>query len=226
MQSARVRCRFAPVLFAAVITLLAGCGGGSNPSSNAGKTITVAPLDNNVQPITINIGPANNYNNGVYTSVTLCVPGTATCQTVDNVLVDTGSSGLRLISSALTIALPQQSGRAECTQFQDGFVWGPLATADVKISGEQALSATVQLAGVSGFAGVPKACSDSGGKEMDTAQSLGANGVLGISVFRQDCGGACASSGASNPGFYYSCAGGNCGKTAVGLAQQVQNPVA
>lgn len=208
-----------------IVLLLAGCGGGSNSSSNSGGGNTIASSNDNVQPVTVTLGPANNYNNGIFTSVTVCVPGTSNCQTVDNVLVDTGSSGLRLISSALTIPLPQQTGLAECMQFQDGFVWGPLASADIKISGEQAPSATVQVMGVSGFAGVPSACSNSGGVEEDTVEALGANGVLGIGPFRQDCGGACAQPGTSNPGVYYSCTGNNCGSTAVGLGQQVQNPV-
>ena len=39
------------------------------------------------------------YVNGLFTSVTICVPGTSSCQTLDGVLVDSGSSGLRLLAS-------------------------------------------------------------------------------------------------------------------------------
>ena len=69
---------------------------GTTPAS----TNVVAAPAQNVQPITVNAGPANNYANGLFTSVTICVPGSASnCQTIDGVLVDTGSSGLRILSS-------------------------------------------------------------------------------------------------------------------------------
>ncbi len=67
--------------------------GTTPPSTN----VIAAPAQN-VQPITVNAGPANNYANGLFTSVTICVPGsTSNCQTIDGVLVDTGSSGLRVL---------------------------------------------------------------------------------------------------------------------------------
>src|SRR5258708_6135570 len=82
-----------------------GCGGGGSSS----KTNTIATPTSNVQPVSVNSGPAGNYVNGPFTSVTVCTPGTSTCQTIDGVLVDTGSSGLRLLSSALTVSLTQQT---------------------------------------------------------------------------------------------------------------------
>src|ERR1700693_3503730 len=80
------------------------CGGSSSPA----KANTIVQNGQNVAPIVVNAGPANFYANGAFASVTVCVPGTSTCQTIDGVLVDTGSSGLRVLSSALTVALPQQ----------------------------------------------------------------------------------------------------------------------
>src|SRR5487761_1104451 len=78
---------------------LAACGGSSSSSSNNTPTI------NNVQPITVNSGPANNYADGAFTSVKVCAPGSSsTCQTITGVLVDTGSSGLRLLASVLSVA--------------------------------------------------------------------------------------------------------------------------
>ena len=44
--------------------------GTTPPSTN----VVAAPAQN-VQPITVNAGPANNYANGLFTSVTICVPG-------------------------------------------------------------------------------------------------------------------------------------------------------
>src|SRR6266516_776065 len=117
---------------------LAHCGGsGSHPN-------TISASGTNVEPIVVNAGPAGNYANGVFTSVTVCVPSTSNCQTISGVLVDTGSYGLRLLSSsgggALTLTLPQQtdaSGNSigECAEFVSGFTWGSVATADLQIAG-------------------------------------------------------------------------------------------
>src|SRR4029077_10019456 len=107
-------------------------GGGS---SSASKTNVVTQSGQNVAPITVNAGPAGNYANGAFTSVTVCVPGSSTCQTIDGVLVDTGSTGLRLLSSALTIKLTQQETGTgnpvvECLPFLGSYTWGPVQTAD------------------------------------------------------------------------------------------------
>ena len=104
----------------------------------------------NTQAIVVNAGPANDYFNGAFTSVMLCAPGTNTCQTISGILVDTGSSGLRVLSSALTLPLPQQTGSggapvAECGEFTDGFTWGPVQMADITLGGEQAKNTPVQV---------------------------------------------------------------------------------
>ena len=87
----------------------AACGG----SSGASSSTPAPPTASNVQAIAVNAGPAGFYTNGAFTNVTVCVPGTSACQTVGGVLVDTGSSGLRLLSSALAIGLPQQKTAGE-----------------------------------------------------------------------------------------------------------------
>ena len=53
---------------------------------------------------------------------------------------------------------------------------------------------------------IPSNCKAIGPAEEDVS-SLGANGILGIGFFLQDCGSACSVPGSSNPGFYYSCSG-------------------
>jgi hypothetical protein len=62
----------------------------------------------------------------------------------------------------------------------------------------------------------------------DTVSSLGANGIVGVGTFPQDCGEGCATTGPSNPDLYYECPspGSGCTVMAESLAQQVQNPVA
>ncbi len=93
MRNLRIVCVLAGWL---ACTGLAGCGGGSSKSSNSGSPPnTIASSGGNVAPIAVNGGPVGNYVDGAFASVTLCVPGTSSCQTIGGVLVDTGSSGLR-----------------------------------------------------------------------------------------------------------------------------------
>jgi hypothetical protein len=181
----------------------------------------------------VNAGPNGNYANGAFASVTVCVPGTSNCQTIDGILVDTGSSGLRILSSALTITLPQQKASdsnpvVECLPFVDSYAWGPVQTADVQIASEKAASVPIQVLSDTDFT-TPTACSN-GFLPADTLPALGANGILGVGLAAQDCGSACVQTGTTNPGLYYECPSSSCATTGVvtgeALAQQVINPVA
>jgi hypothetical protein len=71
---------------------------------------------------------------------------------------------------------------------------------------------------------VPASCANLG-TVTDDLVSLGANGVLGVGNFIQDCGPACEVSGSENAGFYYSCPASGCAVEALSAAQQVSNPV-
>jgi hypothetical protein len=110
----------------------------------------------------------------------------------------------------------------ECTQFVDGYSWGPLSSADIQIAGESAHSVPVQVIGSPNFPTVPAACSSTGPAE-DTVAQFGANGILGIGVFQQDCGSGCVTS--SSYGYYYSCTSTACNPITATLASQVENPV-
>jgi Protein of unknown function (DUF3443) len=205
-----------------VLLFVVGCGGGSSHLN------VISHSGSNVQPITVSGGPTGQYVDGAFTSVTVCTPGTSTCQTIDGVLVDTGSSGLRILSSVLTIPLTQQHATdgnpvVECLPFLNSYTWGPVQTADVQIAGEKANSLPIQVLSDSDYP-VPTSCSDNG-PSADTISSLGANGLLGVGSFAQDCGGACVSTGASNPERYYECPAAGCSVVGESLAQQVQNPV-
>jgi len=186
----------------------------------------------------VDFGPQALLNSGVededvaFTTITVCVPGTTTCQNIDHVEVDTGSEGLRIPSTVLTLSLPQQTtggnAVAECTQFADlTFAWGPVASADIQIAGEVAKNVPIQIMQQS-TPPVPSSCSSgqTGGQLFDVP-SLGANAILGLGLFRQDCGGGCAFDPASsnNPGFYYGCPSTGCTPIAESLTAQVQNPV-
>ena len=204
--------------------LLVSCGGsgsGNNTASNGAR------VTDNVQAITVDAGPTGLFANMITTSVTICVPGTTTCQTIADVQVDTGSSGLRLLASAVTLPLPTVSSPggifSECTAFADGFVWGPLVTADIRLAGEAAPSMSIQLIQDNGVGpAVPAACSGQGTAENSLA-TLGANGILGVGVFLQDCGGFCA---VNTSPLYYTCSGSGCTQSPIPVALQISNPVA
>ncbi|TRZ69464.1 MAG: DUF3443 domain-containing protein, partial [Rhodocyclaceae bacterium] len=195
----------------------------TTPPANPGEA-------QNVAVVTVGGGPANRINLP-FTSVTVCAPGdAASCQTIDNILVDTASTGLRIFAPQLSpvTSLPQLtdddgSPLAACGQFADGTVWGSLRMADVRIAGEAAKSVPLQLIADPVFASVPPSCSGIGALR-NTVQAFGANGVLGVSVFRQDCGATCAR--VAIPGTYYACPASGCKPVALGLAKQLQNPVA
>ena len=210
------------------IAFTSGCGGGggSSSSGNSSGTGGTTPPVNNTAALLVDAGPANNAADQAFTSVTICVPGTSNCQTIDHIEVDTGSSGLRVLNSVLTLSLPQQMNGAnmvaECLQFADmTFVWGPVQTADFKIAGEAAASIPVHV--INGqFNTIPTSCSNTGTGANDLT-SLGAKGILGVGPFRQDCGAGCAASAVS--GFYYGCNTSGCQSIAQSLSTQLQNPV-
>jgi len=190
-----------------------------------------ATTDPNTIGLIVDPGPqCVGYTNGLFATVTLCEPGTTTCQTIDHVLVDTGSVGVRVLESELTLALPavtNPSGLpvAECTPFVDGTAWGPVRIADVMLGGESAANLPIQLIGEKTHS-MPGSCAGSAITDFET---LAANGILGVGLHVQDCGDACAlplPTGA-NPSLYYTCASSqSCVVAAVPLSQQVTHPVA
>jgi hypothetical protein len=175
----------------------------------------------------VDSGPSNNSVNTLFVSVKFCVPGSTTnCQTVDHIQVDTGSYGLRVLSSAMTLSLPLEAttggSLVECVPFVDGYSFGPVVQADISLGGETAAALPVQVIGDSRFPTVPSDCSSTGPAE-NTVADFGANGILGIGPFAYDCGDLCA--GAVIQGSYYACNGAVCNGVAAPLAQQVQSAV-
>lgn len=219
---------------AGTYTYSLNCTGDGGAASGA-VTLGVSDLTGNVTPVVIDSGPAGAKRiiNVPFVSVSLCRPGTSTCQTIDHVLLDTGSYGLRIIAPGVldpALALPAVTGAAgnpagECAQFYSGFLWGSVHRADVKIAGEIAPSLPVQLVGdtAAALGNIPSSCSNTGAN-LGTVAALGANGILGIGLFNQDCGSACATQVVA--GTYYECTASNCAGTVMPLANQVANPVA
>lgn len=212
-----------------VAMMVVACGGGGG-----GGTATVkAPDKDNVLNVTVDSGPNGNAVNALYATVTICQPGSATnCQAIDHVLVDTGSTGLRLLSGVIASSLnltrtTTSSGGTllNCTQFLDNsFAWGPVVTVDMQLGGKKASNVPIQVIGDPAFN--PRAATCSSGEPLNTVATLGAKGILGIGLFKEDCGTACSFT-ASN-GVYYSCTDGACSATVTSTAstsQQLQNPV-
>ncbi|WP_374192430.1 DUF3443 domain-containing protein [Trinickia acidisoli] len=216
-------------LAAATAVLVAGCGGGGGGGGSSGSGST-SQLAANQVAVTVGAG-VEGVANIPTVSVTICAPGTSVCQTINNVQVDTESFGLRLASSAASqvlSALPQEtvagSPIAECTAFADGYTWGSIRTADVKISGETASRVPLQIVGDLSQGAVTTGGCSTGTLEL-TPADLGANGILGIGVAANDCGTTCATPPVGNSS-YYTCPGNtNCVQALVPVAQQVTNPV-
>jgi hypothetical protein len=237
-----------PVFLVGCLLLLAACGGGggggsssggssfsslssssSSSSSSSGVTLT------NFTTISVDPGPVGadgNVNIG-FVTVKICAPGTTTCQTIDHIIMDTGSVGLRIENEALTpamrAALPHTTtagkGVGECYQYVDGYVFGSVRTADFTIGGEAVNDMPLLVIGDSGdYANVPTDCSSGGGESHDTIADFGANGIIGIGMGVSDCGGYCA--GTTNNGYYYTCVAAACTATALATSAQVPNPVA
>ena len=222
-----------------VVTLaLVACGGGgggssTNPPPPPPPTQVIQPPGPpNVEKIVVDQGPAGLQLTAVntpYITINLCEPGTNNCQMIDHIEVDTGSVGLRVIASVITtISLtPFASGpNAECLAFADGDSWGSLATADLDlpISTEKAPGITVHLIGAAQAGNPPATCQ--GMKTENTVADFGANGILGVGPFINDCnsGGNCPPGNQSAN--YYTCsAPGTCSQVTASLAQQVPNPL-
>ena len=172
------------------------------------------------------------YSNEPCVTIRICEPGTSNCQTINDVLLDTGSYGLRLFSCTHTLNLPSvtagSGSLAEVTGFADGSCdWGPVKYADVIIGSgsEKASNVPIHIIDHS-YASVP-----SSGQIGFTCSSFdysptqaGFNGILGVGLATQDCGTYCSSAGNSGGGSYFSCSGTTC--TGHSTSVQVTNPVA
>ena len=242
--------------------MLAACGGGgggggsssssgSSGSSGSGGSSgggTVTPTLTNFTTVIIDGGPPDVVAQGgaynePFVSVTLCAPGSTTnCQTIDHVLLDTGSVGLRMEASALNASLlsaltsetdASNNPVGECYQFVDGYVFGSVRQADFTLGGGKVSGLPLMVIGDSGqFATAPSSCSASAGTFLNTVALFGANGVLGIGVTTTDCGNLCAASVNQGSAFYYDCPSSGCSTVITRAANtsapfgQLPNPVA
>ena len=205
--------------------ILAGCGGSGTTSGTTppppppppAMQVIAPPGPPNVEKLVVDSGPGALTTpavNTAFISVTVCMPGTSTCQTIDHIEVDTGSVGLRILADAVTsagafnLALPAvkdpsnpSNVLAECLQFADGFSWGSVNTADIKlpVSMESATGVVVHVIGATSAGDPSKAnptCVPLPGSPLaaglcvgveNTVPCFGANGILGVGPFINDC---------------------------------------
>lgn len=200
--------------------LLAACPSSSGSSAPAGAA--------NVIPISVGTSNVCSNVNELCTSVTICQPATSNCHTISDVLVDIGSVGLRVFGSVVSVPLqqevdPQGHPLGTCALFADGgATWGPVQVADVQLGGGPAVRIPVQVINPT-FAGQSVA-NNPCGTPVDADPNVTLfNGILGIGVFKQDCGPTCAVD--ASPGLYFSCNGSTCTSIVIPVQNQLQHPV-
>jgi hypothetical protein len=177
-------------LYVLAALLLAGCGGGGGGGGGSTPATAAAPgpslplpSGDNVMAVVVDSGPQGRNVNRLYAKVTICAPGNASlCQTIDHVVVDTGSIGLRLLASEVRPELvqslvngPQGFPLANCVRFVDNtFGFGPVVSVDVRLGGKTAASLPIQLMGAPAFVEKDAVCP--GGTRLDTVLGLGGKG--------------------------------------------------
>jgi hypothetical protein len=188
--------------------------------------------------MTVTVNGSNCESGGAYynepcVSVTLCGITTPTnCQTIDNILLDTGSFGLRLfksvISSSVLSDLPAvtngDSALGTCAVFGDATsLWGSVNYAYVQLGGEPKVAVPIQIVD-SSFNNPPPLCTSRYTKPNTSPSDAGFNGILGVGIFAQDCGSDCTTTSTNYA--YYTCTDEDCeGGATVDLTAQVTNPV-
>ena len=230
--------------------------GGSGTASAAVNSVAVScAAAGNVATITLDDFPVNGQpssgGNTAYVTVRICAPGSSSnCQNIDHITVDTGSFGLRILSSvinpSLLAALPNVNGAsppylAECQQFGSGYTWGSVRSVDFSVptTSESVKGLPVQIIG--DMEPAPSPCKSQavtngqmlGNSGYLSAAAFGANGLIGVGPFPQDCG-QCAftaepSSNGTNYLVYTSCtsmSSSSCSPATAAANLQVINPVA
>ncbi|HQT25540.1 MAG TPA: DUF3443 family protein, partial [Burkholderiales bacterium] len=142
-------------LYLVLFFVLSGCGGGGGGGGASAPPPAIS-VSTNVAPganvMALYAAPASVNVNILLASVTFCTPNTSNCHVIQNLLVDTGSYGLRLLKSAMpsSLQLNPVTGSGgnplyDCSQFASGYTWGSVQTADVSMGGETAYGLPVQV---------------------------------------------------------------------------------
>lgn len=205
----------------ACLWLVSACGSGGGNGSTGSPPPNVLTVTVGGSSVCANV-------NRACTQITICQPGTSTCQTISDILVDTGSIGVRIFGSVLSSSLqpevPSQGHLiGECVSFVDGSaLWGSVQVADVVLAGEPAVTVPIHVIAPT-FAGQSSSQNPCNSLVDSDPLTAGFNGILGIGLFTHDCGIICEIN--DNNDRYFSCAVSTCGSVAAPLSTQVQNPV-
>ena len=218
-------------LLAAVLAL-AGCGGGGGSSStNSAPSSSLAPSTLAANQLVVTVEQEPNVSSYItanmpYVTVDVC-DAAGNCSTIDHVLVDTGSYGLRVFASAIDsrVQLTPMTSTAsttaglpigECAGFISSSVWGPVRIATIHMGSMSANQVPIQVLSDPNFASATtpttttaSVCGNA--TSWSSEQQFGAKGVLGIGLFKKD------------QQLYYACTSSSC--TRVTPPQQVANPV-
>ena len=215
---------------------LYSCSKSTNSSNEVGIVSPVNGLPNgfsvnkaigkNVMKLTVNGSTCSvgSYINKPCVEVTVCDSLTGLkCETISDILLDTGSFGLRVFKSAFTQLEPYDSSKVakdfefipksnsgvngklvQCATFGDGTAeWGPVMKARVIMGGEDAVHIPIQVIDRD-FANYTDVCVNTGDQSPpdQDAASAGFNGILGLGLFAEDCGEVCQ---VFNTSLYFNC---------------------
>lgn len=232
MKSAKTKTSVLPiVLVLASVTALTSCskaadalnGSTCTTATSGASSSLITSSSTNVIPVYIaDQGTTGSvgYQNEPLVSVTICTPGhtsSSQCQTISNILVDTGSFGLRIFGSAIAsnVVLHQQTftsgsqtlNMAECATFGSGADWGTVETADIILGNQSATNVPMQVINY-GYNSIPSTCLQHQPDQDPCA--AGFNGIIGVGTFPVDCGADCAGTGSGIPDLYYGCDSSGC----------------
>ena len=224
------------ISFFLVLSVLCTNCGPAGFQSSVNSIYKFNPIPGTIGGNIISLKVGCGYKNMLCASVQLCSPSApATCVTLNNLLLDTGSTGLRVFASKITGlgTLHTQTDAfgnsvGACAIYGDGsYHWGSLQLANLVLGTESAiLSTPIQVIDYT-FGDSGATCrASSGASVIPDAAATGYDGILGIKFFQHDCGSSCVTNpGTSNP-LYIACNGVNCGYLSWPVSSQIRNPIA
>lgn len=203
-----------------IVVGVVACSAGGASSSPAVVACPKLPVPQESNYMTIMVTPNDNdsglcsLSNSPCVSVTVCSSvDKSQCVKVRDILLDSGSSGLRIFKSELHgMDLPEvaleSSPLYECIDFTDQkHLWGSVnRTHAVFDGGVEKSMLNIQLLEASNKAAT---CA----RALSSPQSLGYNGILGVSPLLDD------------RGSYYICNGTTCQQVNIESSQKVVNPI-
>lgn len=208
--------------------LLISCSNGNGYRCNQGTPPTES-LEPNQTSLMVGCGAMGHGSNTPFISVTICSPGTQICQTIDHIILDTGSIGLKINQSVLNnqLKLPPvlqqitESHISTCAMYGSGYMFGSNNFADISIAKLTAPNMPIEIINDTNQSLAPITCRNAAnGKFSDLMTTYGANGIIGINPMIIEN---------NMQLFTYACNGNNCNEiiNATGLPISLNiNPIA